>query len=156
MIVDTLPQETRGPAVPPPTGRLMTSGQAARIRRVQRAGAYLILVLSAAAFILPLVWMLSTALKSRTGVLEFPPRFVPNEFHWENFPDAWTSMPFTRFLLNSVFVTALSVAGTLVSCILPAYAFARLRARMRGPMCAAMRATMMIPAQVALVPKFLL
>jgi multiple sugar transport system permease protein len=156
MALDTLRPESRAPKVPPRAGRTLSAEQAERIRRIQRTGAYVILALSSAAFLLPLLWMFTTSLKSEAGVLEFPPRFIPDEYHWENYPNAWTSMPFTRFLLNSVLVTALSVAGTLVSCILPAYAFARLRARSRGVLFAAMLATMMVPAQVTLVPKFLL
>ncbi len=127
-----------------------------RIRRIQRVGAYIVLVLASAAFILPLLWMVTTSLKSESSVLEFPPRFMPDEWHWENYPNAFTAMPFATFTRNSIVVTVLSVVGNLVSCILPAYAFARLRSRMRGPMFAAMLATMMIPGQVTLVPKFLL
>src|SRR4051794_3678554 len=112
MILDTVPPEIRRPKVPPHAGRVLTAAQAARIRRVQRGGAYVILVLSCAAFLLPLLWMFTTSLKSQAGALEFPPRFIPDEYHWENYPNAWTTMPFTRFLLNSVFVTALSVVGT--------------------------------------------
>lgn len=136
--------------------RSLSAEQSAQIQRIQRVGAYILLVLASAAFILPLLWMFTTSLKSSTSVLEFPPRFFPNEYHWENYPNAWTAMPFTRFLLNSILVTVLSVLGNLISCILPAYAFARLRSRVRGVMFAAMLATMMIPAQVTLVPRFLL
>ena len=157
MALDTLPKGIRPrPKAPSHTTRTLTAEQAARIRRIQRFGAYVILVLCSAAFLLPLLWMFTTSLKGQASVLEFPPRFIPDEFHWSNYPDAWTAMPFTRFLFNSILVTALSVLGTVVSCILPAYAFARLRARSRGVMFAAMLATMMVPAQVTLVPKFLL
>lgn len=128
---------------------------AERVQHVQRVGAYILLAFASAAFLLPLLWMVTTSLKSEASVLEFPPRFIPDEFHWENYPNAWTAIPFTRYALNSILVTTLSVIGNLVSCILPAYAFARLRSRMRTPMFAAMLATMMIPGQVTLVPKFL-
>jgi multiple sugar transport system permease protein len=156
MALDTITRKTRTPKAPQHERRALTADQAARIHRVQRTGAYVILVLCSAAFLLPLLWMFTTSLKSEASVLEFPPRFIPNEYHWENYPNAWTAMPFTRFLLNSLFVTVISVVATVVSCILPAYAFARLRARSRGVMFALMLGTMMVPAQVTLVPKFLL
>ncbi len=127
-----------------------------RTERIQRAGAYVVLVLTSAAFLLPLLWMVSTSLKSESAVIRTPPEFFPDELHPENYPTAWSAMPFNRFLLNSVFVTALSMIGNLISCILPAYAFARLRSRLRGPMFLCLLATMMIPAQVTLVPKYLL
>lgn len=138
------------------SSRSLTAREAAYVHRVQRVGAYVVLVLASAAFVLPLLWMLTTSLKDASSVLEFPPRFLPDEFHWRNYPDAWSAMPFNRFLWNSIVVTTLSVVGNLVSCILPAYAFARLRARLSGLMFAAMLATMMIPGQVTLVPRFLL
>jgi multiple sugar transport system permease protein len=138
------------------SSRSLTAREAAYVHRVQRVGAYVVLVLASAAFVLPLLWMLTTSLKDASSVLEFPPRFLPDEFNWQNYPDAWTAMPFNRFLWNSIVVTVLSVVGNLVSCILPAYAFARLRSRLSGAMFAAMLATMMIPGQVTLVPRFLL
>jgi multiple sugar transport system permease protein len=138
------------------SSRSLTAREAAYVHRVQRVGAYVVLVLASAAFVLPLLWMLTTSLKDASSVLEFPPRFLPDEFNWQNYPDAWTAMPFNRFLWNSIVVTVLSVVGNLVSCILPAYAFARLRSRLSGVMFAAMLATMMIPGQVTLVPRFLL
>lgn len=156
MALDTLPPRARTPKGPPAAGRALTAEQAARIHRIQRVGAYLMLILCSAAFLLPLLWMFTSSLKSDAATLDFPPRFIPDEYHWENYPRAWTEMPFTRFTLNSILVTSLAVIGTLVSCILPAYAFARLRARSRGIMFAAMLGTMMIPSQVTLVPKFLL
>lgn len=135
-----------------------TTQHRARVRteRIQRAGAYVILVLTSAAFLLPLLWMISTSLKSESAVIRTPPEFFPDSVHPENYPRAWSAMPFNLFLVNSIIVTALSMIGNLVSCILPAYAFARLRARLRGPMFLALLATMMIPAQVTLVPKYLL
>lgn len=151
----TTPARPRAGVRPRPVGD-RTPEQVERIRKIQRTGAYLLLVLCSAAFLMPLLWMLTTSLKDARSVLEFPPRFIPEEFHWENYWNAWNSTSFTRFLGNSVLLTALQVIGSLVSCILPAYAFARLRSRWRGPMFAAMLATMMIPGQVTLVPKFLL
>lgn len=157
MALKTTPVEKLEPVeVERPTPPSLTTEQVDRIRRVQRTGAYVILVLVCAAFILPLLWMFTTSLKSEASVLEFPPRFIPDEYNWQNYPNAWTAMPFTRFLANSMLVTTLSIAGNLISCILPAYAFARMRSRMRGAMFAAMLATMMIPGQVTLVPKFIM
>lgn len=80
-------------------------------------------------FVLPFLWMVSTALKDSREVFTFPPTFLPKSLQWHNFVDGWTVLPFGRFLLNTIFITVLAVAGNMVSCILPAYAFARLEAR---------------------------
>jgi ABC-type glycerol-3-phosphate transport system permease component len=122
----------------------------------QRVFAYVLLVAGAIVFVLPFLWMLTTSLKTARGVLTFPPQFFPTSFEWRNYVDGWTILPFSRYLLNTLLVTVLAVAGNLVSCVLPAYAFARLRARGRPIMFAAMLATMAIPAEVTLVPQFIL
>lgn len=126
------------------------------VQRVQRIFAYLLLFAGTIIFILPLMWMLTTALKTAQGVTAFPPEFFPSSFEWRNFPEGWTALPFTRFWLNTVLVTSMAVTGNLISCTLPAYAFARLRSRNRSWMFVAMLATMMIPVEVTLVPQFIL
>ncbi|MEV0147828.1 MULTISPECIES: carbohydrate ABC transporter permease [unclassified Nonomuraea] len=138
-------------------GRPMTAQQAERIRRTRRAGAYVLLVAATGVFLLPFLWMVTTSLKSDAANLAFPPQFLPDAFNWDNYLKGWTgSLPFTRFLVNSVVVTALSMAGNLISCVLPAYAFARMRARLGSFLFALMLGTMMIPREITLVPKYIL
>jgi ABC-type glycerol-3-phosphate transport system permease component len=126
------------------------------VRKLQRAFVYVLLAAGTVIFILPFLWMLTTSLKTSRGVLTFPPQFFPTSFEWPNYPEGWSALPFNRFLLNTLLVTTLAVVGNLISCTLPAYAFARLRARGRPIMFAAMLATMAIPAEVTLVPQFIL
>lgn len=133
-----------------------SSGRRPHPERVRRVFAYLLLIVGAIVFILPFLWMISTALKTDAQLLDYPPDFLPKGFHWQNFVIAWTELPFGRFLLNTVIITAAAVAGTLVSCVLPAYAFSRLRARGRKLMFALMLMTMMIPFEVTVVPVFVL
>lgn len=135
----------------------LTSAQAERIRQIRRSGAYVLLVLATAVFLLPFLWMVTTSLKSDEANIAFPPQWLPDSFHWENYQRGWSgSLPFTTFLLNTVMITALSMLGNLISRVLPAYAFARMRARAAGFMFAALLATMMIPREITLVPKFIL
>ncbi|MEU6719085.1 carbohydrate ABC transporter permease [Nonomuraea sp. NPDC046802] len=140
-----------------PPGTPMTSAQAERVRQIRRSGAYILLIISSAVFLLPFLWMLTTSLKSDAENLAFPPEWFPTSFNWDNYVKGWSgSLPFTQFLLNTIVITALSMAGNLISCVLPAYAFARMRARAAGFMFAALMATMMIPREITLVPKFLM
>ncbi|MEO3868683.1 carbohydrate ABC transporter permease [Nonomuraea sp. B12E4] len=139
------------------THQNLTSAQAERIRKIRRTGAYLLLIVATAVFVLPFLWMVTTSLKSDAENLAFPPQFLPDSFHFENYVKGWSgSLPFNSFLLNSVLITALSMLGNLISCVLPAYAFARLRARASGVMFALMLATMMIPREITLVPKYIM
>lgn len=135
----------------------LTAAQAERIRRVRRTGAYLLLIVATAVFVLPFLWMVTTSLKSDAENMAFPPQFLPDSFHFENYVKGWSgNLPFNSFLLNSVLITALSMLGNLISCVLPAYAFARLRARASGVLFALMLATMMIPREITLVPKYIM
>jgi multiple sugar transport system permease protein len=153
MLVET----KAAPDIRRPKRTPMTAGQAERIRRSQRAGAYVLLFAATGVFLLPFLWMVTTSLKSDAENLAFPPDFLPSAFHFENYARGWSgSLPFTRFLLNTVVITALSMAGNLISCVLPAYAFARMRARLGAFLFALMLGTMMIPREITLVPKYIL
>jgi ABC-type glycerol-3-phosphate transport system permease component len=142
-----------------------TTGPRTRQRRVRTrtqrkafadAITYLILTALSIFILLPVGWMLSTALKSNAEVFRFPPRWLPREIHWENFREGLTFLPFMRYLANTTFITVASVFGQLISSPLVAYAFARLRARGRNVLFILILATMMIPSQVTMIPLFIL
>lgn len=123
--------------------------------RVWRTAIYAMLVLGTVAFLLPFLWMVSTALKQSDEVFTFPPTLLPSSPRFNNFVEGWTVLPFNQFLANTLLITVLAVLGNMVSCILPAYAFARLEARGKKVAFALMLATMMIPLEVTLVPTFI-
>jgi ABC-type glycerol-3-phosphate transport system permease component len=117
---------------------------------------YAMLLLLSALFLLPFLWMVSTSLKESQDVFTYPPTFLPNSFEWRNYIAGWTVLPFTTFLENSLIVTGANVLGNLISCSLVAFGFARLRARGRDLLFLLLLATIMIPREVTIVPRFLL
>jgi multiple sugar transport system permease protein len=117
---------------------------------------YVLLVALAVPFLLPFLWMIATSLKKSQDVFTYPPSFLPNSFEWQNYIAGWNTLPFTTFLKNSLVVTLANVVGNLVSCSLVAYGFARLRARGRDVLFLLLLATLMIPREVTIVPRFLL
>jgi len=117
---------------------------------------YCVLLLLAASMLVPFLWMLSTSLMGDLEVYQFPPRFIPSIPRWSNYSEAMSLQPFGRFFLNSLVVSCASVLGQLTFCSMAAYAFARLRFRMREKLFALYLGTMMIPAMVTLIPSFLL
>ena len=104
----------------------------------------------------PLVWMLSTSLKTRSQVFRFPPEWIPEQFLWSNYREALTLLPFDTFFWNTVLITGLSVVGELASSAVVAFAFARLRWKFRNALFIVVLATMMLPRQVTLIPTFIL
>lgn len=127
-----------------------------RPRLVGMAMTYALLIVGSAIFLLPLVWMVSTALKPQNEVFTFPPQWIPSRFVWSNFTDGWSVLPFNIYLKNTLIIVTNNVVGNLVSCSLAAFAFARLRSRFRSILFALLLSTMMIPQQVTLIPTFIL
>jgi ABC-type glycerol-3-phosphate transport system permease component len=126
-----------------------------RLRFLHRLLVYAVLLILSVAFILPFLWMISTSLKPQDEVFSYPPSFFPKSFEWRNYVDGWRILPFTTFLRNSLIVTSANVVGNLISCTLVAYGFARLRARGKNFLFILMLATIMIPREVTIVPRFI-
>jgi len=115
----------------------------------------LILIPTAIIMLMPFIWMVSTSLKSAGEVFSYPPTFIPEQPHWGNYVRIFEVLPFARFFMNSL-VVALAVTGLqLVTCSMAAYAFARLRFKGRDTLFLGYLGTLMIPAQVVLIPNFI-
>jgi len=121
-----------------------------------RAMVYLLLVAGGMLFMLPAVWMLSTAFKPLADAVAFPPVWIPKTIQLSNFTDPFKELPFVRFYRNTVIITAAGIAGVLLSCTPVAFAFARLNFRGRDALFVLVLATMMIPDQATLVPIYVL
>nr|PZN39391.1 MAG: sugar ABC transporter ATP-binding protein [Bacillota bacterium] len=104
----------------------------------------------------PLFWMISTSLKGPDALFTYPPEWIPRPPIWRNYIDAWKMLPFTRFLFNTVFITALAVTAELITTSLVAYGFARFDFRGRDVLFVILLATMMLPWVVTLIPSFLI
>ncbi|MFI9639832.1 carbohydrate ABC transporter permease [Micromonospora sp. NPDC051925] len=117
----------------------------------------LVLVVIVAVVLYPLLWMLGTSVKSQEEIVNnvglLPETFTPG-----NFTDGWGNfdISFGTFFLNSAMVSLLTVVGNAVSCLLAAYAFARLRFRLRGVWFAVMIGTLLLPGHVLIVPQYIL
>ncbi|MGD9720585.1 MAG: carbohydrate ABC transporter permease [Pirellulales bacterium] len=118
--------------------------------------AHVVLLATAALFVTPLVWMVLTSFKPAEQITADPHRVLPVEWRAANYVDAVTTMPYFRYLRNSLVLCAGSVLGTLWSCSLAAYGFARLRWPLRDRVFGVLVATMLLPWHVTMIPRFLL
>jgi len=107
-------------------------------------------------YVLPLFWMLSTALKKDSQVIAFPPVWIPNPAMWNNFFEAFNFVPFATFLQNSLVISITTVVGVLISCLFSAYAFSRLEWKGRDAMFFLVISTLMLPYQVTMVPLYVI
>lgn len=105
----------------------------------------------------PLLWLVSTALKSPTeNILQSPPQLLPSQPTLDNFVSVWNSLPFGQYLYNSTLVSVLTVALNLLFCALAAYPLARLSFVGRDWIFVAIVSTIMIPFQIVMIPLYIL
>ncbi|MGV2902842.1 carbohydrate ABC transporter permease, partial [Microbacterium sp. AGC62] len=127
-----------------------------RVRRtMRRARQQVSVALLALLFLFPLLVMLSTAFKTPGDVFSSPPSLLPTDWTLDNFAEAFEQIPVWRYLGNTLFVSGMSILGTVISCPLVAYALAKVRWRGSRPLLILVLATMMLPPQVTLIPLFL-
>jgi multiple sugar transport system permease protein len=128
-----------------------------RIRTLTvQAISYAIVTAGAVVLMIPFAWMLSSSLKPLDRIFVEPPEWIPKPIMWRNYIDAWNALPFTRFLMNTVFVTILGMGASIFSSSLAAYGFARFRFPGRDFLFIVLLSTMMLPYVVTLIPAFLI
>jgi ABC-type glycerol-3-phosphate transport system permease component len=116
------------------------------------------LIALSAVMLYPLIWMFLGSFKENTEVFSLT-HFFPTTWHFENYINGWFAVPqhnFGEFFLNSFIYSGLIVVGTLISCTLAAYPFARLNFKGRNLLFALVLATLMLPSQILLIPRYIL
>ncbi|HTK09621.1 MAG TPA: carbohydrate ABC transporter permease [Ktedonobacteraceae bacterium] len=120
----------------------------------QEVGARIFLLLMSVLFLIPLYWMIVTALKSNPELALVPPTLLPQSWQWGNFPRALHTIPFATYFMNSVIITVLSVAGAVISNLIVAYGFACIEWPGRNIVFYLVLATIFIPFPLAIIPQF--
>jgi ABC-type glycerol-3-phosphate transport system permease component len=119
---------------------------------------YAIIVFFAILFMLPFVFTLLSSLKTPQELRVFPPPVIPAVPQWGNYAALFDlpNLPFGTWYRNSVFITFLTTAGTVLSASASAYGFSRFRWPGRDIFFSILLATLILPEQVVLIPRFLL
>jgi len=105
--------------------------------------------------LVPLMWMVSTALKSRQEVFSQIPKWIPSSPVWSNFAEAWNYIPFARYYLNTLIIAFGLLFVQLITISLAAYAFARMEFRGKAVLFMLFLTQMMLTAQSTVVPNYL-
>lgn len=113
---------------------------------------YLLCTLLGVTMLLPLIWMLSIALKTGADVNKLPPDFFPRQFHWSNFVDGPKQVHFYRLLLNTVVITVTATIGAVVSSMIVGYGLARIPFRGRKVWFYLFTAGVFVPPIIGLIP----
>lgn len=133
------------------------SGNIYSLRRLKMSKIVLFIIMCFVALfmLVPFFWSFSTSVKTAGEVFEYPPKWIPQSIHWENYSQVWEVAPFGQYLLNSTVVSVMVTILTLLTASLAAYAFARLKFRGRDFIFMLYLGTMMIPSQVTMIPNFI-
>ncbi|MBM7466365.1 carbohydrate ABC transporter permease [Microbacterium esteraromaticum] len=117
---------------------------------------HIVLIIAGISMVFPFIWMVLTSFKTLPQLLQNPLEFLPNPWTVDNYSEAWNAVPFGQAYLNSAYITVLVVVGTLITASMAGYAFARIRFKGSKVLFIVFLATQMIPAQVTLIPFYLL
>ena len=106
----------------------------------------------------PIVWMISSSFKPNNMIFS-DTSLIPKEVTLQNYVSGWkgyAGVSFGKFFINSISLCAVAIVANLISCSMAAYAFGRLKFAGRSMWFAIMMLTLMLPAHVTLVPRYIL
>ena len=119
---------------------------------------HLLVGIGAFIMVYPLLWMVMSSFKETNTIFTTAGQLIPKQFTLENYQNGWRGfgkVSFGTFFKNSFFIAALATFGTILSSAFVAYSFSRCRFWGKKLLFAAMLVSMMLPAQVLMIPQYL-
>ena len=123
-------------------------------KRLKPIPMYIMILCLCLVFLSPFLVMVTTALKTNADAFELPVKLFPRKFIWSNFPEAMEKIPYARYMLNSIFITAMSIIGQLISTPLVAYSLAKIKWKGAPVIASLIMGSMMIPYTVTMIPLY--
>ena len=123
-------------------------------RIIGRSILYLILIAGALMAMTPFFWMISTSFMTLGETINR--QILPEVPQFINYQDAWNEANFSRYFLNSIIITSITLLGLMVTSVLAGYAFARIKFPGSNIIFAILLATMMVPESITVLPNQLL
>lgn len=115
-----------------------------------------LLIVGAVATAIPLLWMLSASMMPQGEATSFPPRLVPSRVTFEHYANLFERLHLSRAFFNSLFIAVMATLCSLLFNSMAGYAFAKLHFRGRDKLFAFLIGALAIPAQVSMLPLFLM
>ena len=125
-------------------------------RVTRHVARYTLLTAGAVVMALPFLYMLSTSFKTQTYVLTVPPQFIPHPVTVSNYPEAWRTGNFGRYLVNSLSVAAVTTTLSLLVSSMMAYGFARFSFPGKELLFKILLLGLMVPPIMLIIPQFVL
>ncbi len=127
-------------------------------RRIQKTIYYIVVTVIGFLMIYPLLWMIMSSFKETNTIFTTASSLIPETFTLDNYINGWkgfAKITFGTFFKNSAFIAVIATIGTVISSSLVAFGLSRCRFRGRRLLFGAVLLTMMVPAQVLMVPQYL-
>lgn len=115
-----------------------------------------VLILISIITFFPFLWMLSSALKTKDEIFNFPPILIPQVPQWSNFIQVFKEAPFGVYMRNSLFVATIEVAFQVVSAAMIAYALTQFKFKGKKILFVVIMGTYMLPSAVTYVPCYMI
>lgn len=117
---------------------------------------YIILIAGGVLMVGPLLWMISTSLKDKTGVFQLPPQWIPNPIHWDAYQRLFHLSQLQTGFMNTIIVSlSVTIIGSFTSCM-AAFSFAKLRMPHKNAMFLLLLVGLMIPYPAVMIPQFMM
>ena len=116
---------------------------------------YIFIVALALIVIFPFYWMIITSLKQNKEIISDTQTFFPDIVMWSNYVHVFQVFDFSKYMMNTVIIAIFSTAGTLITTVLGAFAFARLNFKGREQLFMLFLMTMMIPGEMMVISNYI-
>lgn len=127
-----------------------------RVRAIQQLIITLILAIISIVVVFPILWMVSSSLKSPAELFLREPNFIPEEFYWENYSNLFNRLNFGKYFVNSIVVSLTTTVTAVLIGVVSGYSFARFRFLGKRPALFLILISQMFPAALLVIPIFLI
>ena len=117
---------------------------------------YAVLLSLTVVALVPFVWMISSSLKTSIDVFSIPMRWIPQEFHFENYLQIWERVPLATYFKNTAVLAVIVTFMQILTSSFAAYAFAKMNFKGRDLLFMCYIGTIAVPWQVYMVPQFIM
>ena len=123
--------------------------------QIPKIVSFVLLIFLSAIMVFPFLWLIRSAFMTQREIMTVPIKWIPDNFNFNNFRNAFSAAPFGRYFLNSTLLSVINLSAQILSSSFIAFGYARLNFRGRGLWFALLLSTMMIPYTAVMIPQFM-
>lgn len=126
------------------------------LKFLSKCGLYILLIALALLTLIPFLWMLSASFKTNNAVFTVPIKWIPKEWHPENYSIIWSQIPLATFFKNTIILSVVITFVQLLTSSFAAYGFSKMHFRGRDTLFLVYIGTIAVPWQSYMIPQFIM